>query len=158
MLLPALTNYHWTQLEQQRYFGNIYQLLHFQAPLNQVADLRALTKPLIVWNPFFSGHSQLAQANISSRYSSLIHWLAARESSGYQLPAHVEILYGLPWGCFFILLIREYPEIRLQAKASSSSHSEQWTSACPVTPLYLLLGERQAAVAPCALQIPFKPM
>ena len=49
----------------------VHCVIQFQEALNQVAALRAVTKPLTVWKPLFSGHSQLAQANHNnSRYSS----------------------------------------------------------------------------------------
>jgi len=49
----------------------VHCVIQFQEPLNQVAALTALTKPLTVWKPLFRGHSQLAQANHNnSRYSS----------------------------------------------------------------------------------------
>jgi hypothetical protein len=63
-----------------------------------------LAKPLTVWKPFFSGHSQLAQAtHQSSRYSSSsdspvstwesrMFWVSASSTCGNLSP----VTYGLP--------------------------------------------------------------
>jgi len=67
----------------------VHCVIEFQEPLNQVAALTAVTKPLTVWKPLFREHSQLAQANHnSSRYSSYCDSpVSAEELRNFLVPA-----------------------------------------------------------------------